>query len=319
MDAFYRTDPSIAAPRQPSPPTVPVSQRGYVTAQPWQCKPWLDAQTLGCELRWRNDCDLLISNRAGVLDVELIGDYQPSEVREVSVFSDEYYGICTLQQILLPAGFNTLILPHLGRAAGLPEIVPGVLELDWWPAFFFVVSTWPKLGESHCIRAGQAYCQLVPVPREPLELQPMSPAEAEKWQQRADFVRQHAHSIATHVWTTDSGAQFGNAYKVLSRQVRSQGWQRTIERYSHDFTSQKFAQSCQTVFRRLLNSFETLEAVLADCDLELTERMLKLFRRVLRNSGIRQCPFCRYWSQTPEHCDGCRYLNPHGYQLEQSQ
>ena len=44
-----------------------------------------------------------------------------------------------------------------------PALIPGVLQMDWWPHIFFVVSQIPKPGEKQVWAAGQPFAQVVPI------------------------------------------------------------------------------------------------------------------------------------------------------------
>lgn len=238
--AYRRLDDKVPPPRIPQ--LVTPEQKGYVTAAPWMCKPYQDAQTLGLELRWTTDYTLTIRNIDGRADYELDFGGKPEKNIEglVQQFSANHYGVNTRQQILLPPGFNGLILPHPRFFDPVPEnayndtpsVVPGLLEMDFWPAMFFVACTLPQPGTEHIFYAGEPFCQIVAVPRGDIIVRPMTDEEAELWNHRDKFVRTRRLAISTHTWTDErTGGTFGNSYKVLAKEIRTLGWEGVEAKY----------------------------------------------------------------------------------------
>lgn len=217
--AFRTVDSSIPRPR--SPVLLSAEEKGYTTAQPWQCKPWRDAQTLGLELLWTEDFTLTVTNVEGKAYPQI--DKSAGVTRKapdfIQNFAEGYYGVSTGCQLLLPVGFAGLILPHArsfdlvpdGCFNDLPAVIPGLLEMDWWPAIFFIVCAIPRPGEQHVFYAGEPFCQVVPVPRGDVSVRPMNEEETVEWHERDEFVRARRLSIATHTWKTPQGGVFANA------------------------------------------------------------------------------------------------------------
>ncbi len=241
LEAAYRTlNAQVPAPRTPSIPTP--TEKGFDKAQPWQCKPWRDAQVIGLEIRWTEAYTMTVRNENGRAVAETdFGSKKKYDCPSIQQFSEGHYGVSTQCQIQLPRGFNLLVLPHMrffdsipaGAFNDLPSVIPGVLEADWWPSLFFVVSKLPNPGEDHVYYAGEPFCQVVPVPRSEIAVRPMTGDERSKWIARDTLVTLKKKEIATHNWSAkDTGYAFGNHYKVLSAEVRKHGWNHVMDKYS---------------------------------------------------------------------------------------
>lgn len=231
--AFRITDPKIPYPR----PTryIPPEEKGYQPV-PQECKAWVDAQSLGIELLWSTAFTLTVRNEDGKAVVETEPHQKAPPIQN---FADGYYSVATGCQILLPSGFSGLIGPHPrfydpvpeGCYSDVPAIVPGLLELDWWPCMLFVVCSVPRAGTEHIFYAGEPFCQVIPVVRGDMAVRPMDANETDRWRSRADFLHTRRKEIATREWKSDGGLTFTDAYKVLADQIRKLGWAGVMEKY----------------------------------------------------------------------------------------
>ena len=227
----------------PQPPKLPEPQvKGFTQAAPWQCPPFVDGYTLGIELRWPWNYSLTIKHRE---DGEVFcwrhpygGSPGPLSPADISLFAKGHYGVNSHHQLLLPTGWDGLVLPHPSTydspRPSMPDIVPGVIHCDTWPACFFIVSGLPAKGKSHCFEAGQPFCRVVPVPRQEVVVRQMTDNEKTTWSEREAFVEKHRYDIATHVWTDDKGQRFDNRYSVLPKELKRLGWGGVLAKYSRE-------------------------------------------------------------------------------------
>ena len=121
------------------------------------------------------------------------------------------------------------MLPHPAWSmdpynSDLPAIIPGLIELDWWPELFFVVSRVPPEGILHRYVYGRAFCQVIPVPADmPYVLEKMPAEERAAAVALEAALKQHYHRIGTRSWVDRKGHPFGNMYKILSARFRRSG------------------------------------------------------------------------------------------------
>lgn len=226
--AFRTNDASVPFPQQPK--LAKPDVKGFVKAQPWHCKPWIDAQTLGLELHWPWNFSLVVGNVDGKLTCHreyTRGGVEPKP-DDLSQFADGHYGVSSYHQLLLPDGYDGLILPHprsySDNANNMPDIIPGVLQMDWWPHIFFIVAKIPKPGEKQVWAAGQPFAQVVPYKREETSIRPMSMAESVEWDKRATWINEFRYQLSTHTWVDDRGGTFNNRYKILPAEIKRLGW-----------------------------------------------------------------------------------------------
>lgn len=199
------------------------------TPLPWRCKPFVDAATYGFVLYWGLRCTVTITSTDGQT-LRIDGDYaaHSGTAQTIAQFAPGHYGIQTHYAFRFPPGWGGYILPSpdwfMSRTSTKPAILPGLLELDWWPNFFFVVSRAPGPGEQHCLRYGDALCQILPVPLRPdYQLRPMTVEERQAQSQAAQVTKLGYHTLATQSWQATNGQRFSNLYKVLAEQQQRAG------------------------------------------------------------------------------------------------
>jgi hypothetical protein len=145
------------------------------------CKPWMDGQTAGFtlfygylttitvvglgkgEFRVKNLEQLKVESRVDNIIMPLIGGY---------------FGIpATGYTFLTEPGYVSLLLPATHAPDGL-ELVPGILETDWYPLEMPVVFKAPPEGSTITLDYKMEIARLVPVPRqEELVLAPMNESD----------------------------------------------------------------------------------------------------------------------------------------------
>ncbi len=202
----------------------------YDEAQPWQCKPFVDANTMGYEVCWAVNAKVEIESDDGVI-AKMKNTWTEITHNKYTVaqFAPGYLGINCQYQITMPHGWGGVILPHpkwFGDPfnSDLPYVIPGLIEFDWWPKFFFVVVKVPPPGKKVMLCPGEPFFQIVPVPlRVKSSSRIATDEEALIAQDREKFINKHFVDASTHQWQTKTGNQFGNIYKVLAAEYKKNG------------------------------------------------------------------------------------------------
>lgn len=210
-------------------PGIGGTNNSYDQAQPWQCKPFLDGNTIGLEILWHLP-EIVIESEDGVnAKIKDTWSKITNNSRTVSQFADGHVGINTGIRIKMPFGWGCMVLPHPEWLndpynSNLPCMVPGVLELDWWPNYFFVVSKVPPLGKKYILEPNKPFCQLIPIKiRQKFNIREANETESKEFVENADFISKNYSKISTHNWQTKNGSSFGNVYKVIANEIKKSG------------------------------------------------------------------------------------------------
>lgn len=192
IETMYRSAADVPAPRTPQ--LLLPEERGADPC-PWIDDTWRAAQTLGLELLW---------SRAHTLSVrydgaEIIGEIDmadrhlqmapPLVSNIVSKLDNAHYRVRLSQQIVVPRGFVSLILPHPRFYDATPHycyddtpaVVPRVFESDKSPEMLDLVCRLPAPGAEHVFYANMPICQLIVVPRGFVNTREMTDEETATW------------------------------------------------------------------------------------------------------------------------------------------
>lgn len=205
--------PKNVLPPRPTRLVTP-AEKGYTHETP-QCKVWTDAQRLGIELIWTSEYTLTVRNEGG-LKFEF--DPMPPKMSPIEPLGEHCYGVHTYQHVRFPLGLGGLILPHPrfydplpdGCYNDAPAVIPGFLEMDWWPRGLYLVCSLPKAGTEHVFHAGEPFCQLVPVPLGEMTTRPMDDEEVADWEACEGIV--------------DGLTGNGDTYESIAARIRKVGW-----------------------------------------------------------------------------------------------
>lgn len=147
---------------------------------------------IGVELHWTSEYSMLIREMNEQVEINHNYTGQNDVEDDVQVFQ-HHYTVRTHQQLLLPAGFDALILPlprfFLGDPKA-PSVLSAVVEADWCPMTVTVACRRPRGSWGHFFEAGRPFCQVVPIPRERPTLVDMTPDEKRLWSERESVMRQ---------------------------------------------------------------------------------------------------------------------------------
>jgi tetratricopeptide (TPR) repeat protein len=196
--------------------------------QPWHCLPFVEASTYGLELINPFEPECQIINDNGMVRIEL--DFSKESGGELtgaefSTFypkqSSKHYHFTTRIDVQAPPGHAIRTEPHprffTDDTQTCPLAVIGHLQTEWWPRKLFVVFKVPPPGQRHLFRKGEAYAQIIFVPkRAAYELVKLT-AEEEASRRKLDTEVEMARlQIADNVWHNSSGYQLSNHYKTLA-------------------------------------------------------------------------------------------------------
>ncbi len=206
--------------------------RAYEHAQPWHCKPFLDAVTGCIEIPWPVQSTVRVWSEDGINcfhtedHIALTGNKDT-----ISQFAPGHFGVNTHVAFGMPPGWGGLVLPHPnqymdphGKGSTVPAVVPGLLEFDWWPRQFFVVSTCPGPGKYVEFRYGEPFCMVYPVrSRVKSNLRPATMEERRQSINLDSLLAGNFDRLSDRYWKTKAGKRFANLYKLLSAEYRKTG------------------------------------------------------------------------------------------------
>lgn len=194
--------------------------------QPWHCAPFADASTYGLELVYPFDTECRVEDPG---DGRLVfhGDFTAEELPGTKFppfaqFAPGHYGFTSSLDIQAPPGHTLRIEPHprfyTDATGTCPVPAAGHLHTEWWGKIFFVAFKAPRPGETHVFRTGEAYAQILVVPkRVAYDIRPMT---HEEQRSRAAFdasVSKLGKELSRVVWKDHLGNTFDDKYKMLKK------------------------------------------------------------------------------------------------------
>jgi hypothetical protein len=213
-----------------------VPARDGARAQPWHCRPFVDAASYGIELVYGFETECRVS-RADDGSVRFDGDFSAEIERAraagteltppFGVFAPHHYGMSAALDVLPPPGHVLRVEPHprffTDTTGTVPAAVPGHIE-RFWPRMFFVVFKAPAPGETHVFRTGEPFAQLLVVPAQATyALAEMPPEQAEDRKTQDRQMTSLGFLLAKHLWQAENGLWFDDKYKQLLRIFRAGG------------------------------------------------------------------------------------------------
>lgn len=207
------------------------------SAQPWNCQSFTDVINRSIEICWPIQQEVLIFNN-GSGGITTRGNFElyTKSPGTISSFAKNHYGINTSLQLQMTPGRGGLILPHPRWFADpfnshLPAIVPGIIEFDWWPRCFFVVATvpqiYPGIPAKDCFARlipGEPFCQVIPIDiRSVPSLRRADYQESTELNRRDRICDKGYKQLSTVNWTSATGKDFGDIYKILSKEFAENG------------------------------------------------------------------------------------------------
>jgi hypothetical protein len=203
--------------------------------QPWHCIPFVEGSAYGLEVVWPFDEEMKISTSDDgklVIDCKW-GEHEGLDSPPIKTFAPGHYGITSCLDIMPPEGYVIRTEAHPSYFTdpdySVPCVVPGHIQGEWWPRFFFIVCKYPPKGYPTYYRPGQAYAQLLIVPKKVnYDIKPMSPAETMTRYQRDQAINDYDNALSELVWKDNEGQEFTDKYKVLSR-IYQRGGEKALD------------------------------------------------------------------------------------------
>lgn len=206
IHAIYRSAENTPAPHTPA---LPMPEDRGDTVHPWIDDAWRGAQTVGLELYWFNDHTMIVTSDGAKITTEFelprntLSAMPTPPTNLIKQLDADHYQVTLNQQIVVPRGFDGLILPHPrffdAKPAGCyddtPSVIPRLLNLDVSPEVISLVCRMPTPGAEHIFYAGFPVCQLVVVPRGIVDVMPMAEDEKAAWVNRLSKLH-NAHDPA---------------------------------------------------------------------------------------------------------------------------
>lgn len=206
----------------------------YQIAQPWHCKPFMDAATYGLELLYPWNAESVVTtNLDGVCSFS--GDFSaerppdhPETWKPFDSFAPNHFGMVSALDIQPEEGYGMMVLPHpryyTDRSGTVPLAVCGFIEKDWWPHVFFLVFKAPFPGQQCVFRYREPIASVLFLPKEAAyTIAEMSSDDAQARLRQEGRVRSSWAEYSQRIFYCQSGAAFDNKYKCLSHLARTQG------------------------------------------------------------------------------------------------
>lgn len=240
MEVSYRTWYK-GKPPQPVKLEIPgwAGELTYEVAQPWHCKPFVDASTYGLELVYPFDTETVVRTEGGklVFECDFTGEKKESGAAwdmPFSKFAEHHFGFTSSVCLKTPDDVGTMVLPHprfyTDRTGEVPVPAAGFIRTDYWARVFFVVFKSPLEGQRYVFRKNEPYASLVFLPKKKkFKIREMTPGEKKKSEEVEQTINDRRRKIATKTWVTSAGDHFDNKYKVLD-QAFSRGGSDEVER-----------------------------------------------------------------------------------------
>ena len=203
--------------------------------QPWHCLPLVEGSTYGLELLYPYETPCHVVNDRGL--VRFDWDYarepggQVTGGEFVTFYPKEasgFYLFNTGLDLQPPPNHDIRTAPHprffTDDTGTVPLSMIGHVQSDWWPKRFFVVFRAPAPGRRHIFRKGEAYAQILLVPRGmSYELEQMTAEEEANRRKLEQDIFVSKAEIADNVWRNPAGYAFNNHYKILAGAFAREG------------------------------------------------------------------------------------------------
>ncbi|GAB4580970.1 MAG: hypothetical protein Fur0022_37150 [Anaerolineales bacterium] len=191
---------------------------------PFQCKPWVDGQSIGWTLYYGYITPIGIYGLGeGKIEVENLFQLvrETNQERVVDQFARGHFGIGTGYRLRTPPGFVSLILPPAHPPEGLVTLT-GIIETDWYPRQLFLVFRAPEKGVRVSLDYKMEIARVVVIPRmEGQKAEPLSAEELEAIREDARRYKEEETTTPTR-WKAASGDTFTHLYKEWSQRYRKE-------------------------------------------------------------------------------------------------
>lgn len=203
--------------------------------QPWFCPPFIEGATYGLELIYPFESDCYVTMDNGKINFK--GDFYQEKIDQPNVnfppfmaFSPGHFGMTSSLDIEVPSGYvlRTECHPrfYTDETHTVPCCIPAHLQTEWWPKIFFVVFKNPMPGQTIIFRKGEAYGQVLIIPRKvSYDIREMTNEEAAKRNLTDSKIQECSKNFVNNSWKDHIGHKFDDKYKVLSTVFSKKGKQ----------------------------------------------------------------------------------------------
>lgn len=208
--------------------------------QPWHCLPFIEGSTYGLELCYPFDSECRVSMIDN--EIKFDGDFsqETTNCPHVSfppflAFAPGHFGTTSALDIKVPEGYVLRTEPHprfyTDTTNTVPCCIPGHLQAEWWPKFFFVVFKNPMPGQTIIFRKNEPYCQILIIPKKiSYDIKEMNKTECDKRGLIDEKINKLKKYIAKNDWHDNKGHNFDDKYKILSS-IFSKDGQEGLEKF----------------------------------------------------------------------------------------
>ena len=142
--------------------------------------------------------------------------------------NSRFYLFNCAMDLQCPSGYVIRTEPHprffTDETGTVPISVIGHVQSEWWPKKFFIVFKAPPPGQRHIFRKGEAYAQILFLPRkQDYEPTQMTDDEEAARRQLEGGILTSSEYIARNIWRNNAGYAFSDHYKMLARTYDREG------------------------------------------------------------------------------------------------
>ena len=200
--------------------------------QPWHCVPFVEATTYPLELFYVFDteCHVKMVNNEIVFD----GDFS-EEQKKCNVglppflsFSPGHFGMTSALDIQVPSEYILRLETHprfyTDTTNTVPCALPGHLQTEWWPKFFFVVFKNPMPNQTIIFKKNEPYAQILILPKKvEYKVSEMNQEESTKRFLLDEKIDKYAKDFVKNDWFDYKGNNFDDKYKILNAIFAKEG------------------------------------------------------------------------------------------------
>jgi len=194
--------------------------------QPWHCPPFVDGATYGLELYYpfETECHVRLVDGKVVFE----GDFDKDQIQCPDVklppfmsFAPGHFGMTSALDIQVPTGYVLRTEPHpryyTSECNTVPCCIPGHIQTEWWPKFFFVVFKNPLPGQTIIFRQGEPYGQILIISKKiSYDIKEMTLGESLERADCDNKINKYCKRFVKNDWHDHLGHNFDDKYKVLS-------------------------------------------------------------------------------------------------------
>lgn len=212
--------------------------------QPWHCPPFVEGSTYGLELCYPFDTECHVKMNGDKIVFEGNFVQENKSCPEVTLppfmaFAPGHFGMTSSLDIRVPNDYVLRLEPHPRFYTDTTHTVPcclaGHIQTNWWPRVFFVVFKNPMPGQTLIFRKGEAYGQVLVVPKRiSYDIQEMTEEEKNQRVKVDTNLEKNKKHYVKNDWKDHLGHNFSDKYKQLSIIANKDGPE-AVEKFLEQF------------------------------------------------------------------------------------